>query len=61
MADYEIHSEPRSGHWVAWVKAISSQKPAGEVILVGQTQQEAEANARWWGERLDVDPTLTRS
>ena len=62
MADYEIHSEPSHGHWVAWVKASSGgQKPVGEVILVGQTQEEAEANARRWGERLDNDPTLLRS
>ena len=61
MADYEIYSEPRYGHWVAWVKPNSGQKPVGEVILVGQTQEEAEANARRWGERLDNDPTLSRS
>jgi hypothetical protein len=61
VADYEIHSEPRSAHWVAWVKGSADQKPAGDVILVGQTQQEAEANARRWAERLNADPALLRS
>jgi len=61
MADYEIHSEARSGHWVAWVTVAGSDKPAGHVVLVGQTQQEAEAKAGSWQERLDGDASLLRT
>ena len=61
MADYTLHSTPQSGHWRAWVTAGGSDKPAGNVILVGQTQQEAEANARQWQERLEADPALLRN
>ena len=48
---YQIHSEARGPHWVAWVTRGSETKPDRSVILVGETQQEAEANARTWAER----------
>ena len=60
-ADYRIHSEARAGHWVAWATSGSETKPAGAAILVGQTQQEAEANAGRWIERLKSDPDLLRA
>ena len=60
-ATYEIHSEARGGHWVAWATRHAEAKPAGAAILVGQTQQEAEANAALWVDRLDADPNLLRS
>ena len=58
--DYQIHSEPRGGHWVAWVTAGGETKPAGAVTLVGQTREEAEANASEWASRLNADPLLLR-
>ena len=58
--EYGIHSEPRSGHWVAWAVAGGDARPAGAVILVGQTQEEAEANAARWIERLAGEPGLLR-
>ena len=61
MSNYTIHSEPRAGHWVAWATAPGESKPAGAVILPGQTQQEAEEKAHEWAERLTADPTLLRS
>ena len=60
MADYTVRSKPTSGHWTAWVTAGGSDQPAGYVILVGQTQQEAETHARLWQERLEADPSLLR-
>ncbi len=57
---YDVHSEPSGGHWVAWVTARGDTQPAGAAILVGQTQPEAEANARRWAQRLDDDPRLQR-
>ena len=59
-ASYKIHSEARGGHWVAWATRNAEEKPAGAAILVGQTQQEAEAHAALWVERLDRDPGLLR-
>jgi hypothetical protein len=61
MADYTVQSKPTGGHWTAWVTASGSDKPAGHVILVGQTQQEAETHARQWQDRIEADPTLLRS
>ena len=61
MSDYTIHSEPRAGHWVAWAVAPGESRPAGAVILPGQTRQEAEANARHWIERFTADPRLLLS
>ena len=58
---YQIHSRPSGGHWVAWVTVGDDIRPAGAAIIVGQTQEEAEANARSWAERLDDDPRLLRA
>jgi hypothetical protein len=46
----EIRSEARGAHWVAWVSRQGA-KPDRSVIVVGQTQEEAEAHARVWAER----------
>jgi hypothetical protein len=46
----EIRSEARGPHWIAWV-ADSAGKPAGSIVIVGQTREEAEANAREWAKR----------
>ena len=59
--EYGIHSEPRAGHWVAWAISGDDSRPAGSVILVGQTQEEAEANAARWIERLAEEPGLLRA
>jgi hypothetical protein len=48
---YEIHSEARGSHWIAWVSRDGDPKPHRSVVLVGQTQDEAIANARKWAER----------
>ena len=46
---------------VAWVIAPGGTTPAGAVTLVGQTQDEAEANAQQWADRLNEDPRLLRA
>jgi len=58
--EYQVHSEPRGGHWTAWVTIENQTKPAGSVLLVGQTKDEAEMNAHSWGGRLDHDSSLLR-
>jgi hypothetical protein len=44
----EIRSEARGPHWIAWVSRNGDPKPHRSVVLIGQTQAEAEANARRW-------------
>ncbi len=56
--DYSIQSEARAGHWVAWVTEPGTSTPVGSVLLPGQTQEEAEANARQWMERISADASL---
>ena len=48
---YELHSEARGSHWIAWVTRDGDPKPQGAVVLVGQTQDQALANARLWAEK----------
>ena len=60
ITNYEIHSELRGGHWVAWVSPTGANAPAGAVTLVGQTREEAEANASQWAKRITEDPKLVR-
>jgi hypothetical protein len=45
---FEVHSEARGPHWVAWLTRGSDQKPVGDVIIVGGTREEAESRARAW-------------
>ena len=47
---YEIHSEARGPHWIAWVSRGGDSKPERSVVFVGRTQEEAEARARLWAE-----------
>ena len=49
-ASYEIKSELRGGHWVAWVVRIPGGKPDQSILLVGRTQGEAEQRARDWAD-----------
>lgn len=48
---FEIRSEAHGPHWVAWLARTNDGKPERSVLLVGETQEEAEANARRWAER----------
>jgi hypothetical protein len=47
---YEVHSEARGAHWVAWITRGGNVKPERSVIVVGATQAEAEAAARQWAD-----------
>lgn len=48
---FEIRSEARGPHWVAWITRAADGQPERSVLLVGQTQAEAETRARLWAER----------
>ena len=50
--NFEIRSEARGPHWVAWVTQGGDNKPVGSAVLVGQTREEAEGRARRWAEGL---------
>ena len=50
-ASYQIHSEARGPHWTAWVSRDGSGKPHQSIVLVGETQEVAERNARKWAEQ----------
>ena len=52
MTSYEVHSEARGPHWVAWITRAGSTKPERSVLVVGATQAEAEASAKQWAESL---------
>jgi hypothetical protein len=47
---YEIHSEARGAHWVAWITRGAGTKPERSVLVVGATQADAEASAKQWAE-----------
>jgi hypothetical protein len=48
---YEIHSEARGPHWIAWISRDGSGKPDRAIVLIGATREQAEANARGWAEQ----------
>jgi hypothetical protein len=51
QGSYQIHSEARGPHWIAWITRGAETKPDRSVVLIGETQAEAEANARRWAEQ----------
>jgi len=48
---YQIRSEAHGLHWIAWISRDASGQPDRSIVLVGQTQEEAEARARAWAEQ----------
>ncbi len=59
--DFDIKTESRGAHWIAWVTWGASDKPLDSVILVGQTRDEAKSRACTWADKLAADPVLLRS
>ena len=48
---YQIHSEPRGPHWIAWVSRDGSGKPDRSVILIAETREKPEERARRWADQ----------
>jgi hypothetical protein len=48
---YEVHSEARGPHWIAWISRDGSGQPDRSIVLVAATREEAESRARAWAER----------
>ncbi len=49
QAAFEVHSEARGPHWVAWITPPGGAGPYRSVLVVGASQEEAESRARKWG------------
>jgi len=51
---FEIHGEAHGPHWIAWLTRSGSDKPERSIVLVGETQAEAETRARRWAESSEL-------
>ena len=49
---YQVHSEARGPHWIAWITRGTDQKPERSVVVVAETQALAEAKVRQWAEQF---------
>ncbi len=47
---FTLHSEARGPHWIAWLTRNQETRPLRDVVLIGETRQEAETRARRWVE-----------
>jgi hypothetical protein len=50
-AGYQIHSEARGPHWIAWVTRDGATAPERSIVLIAASQKEAEERARRWAEQ----------
>jgi hypothetical protein len=48
---YQVHSEARGPHWIAWISRDGTGKPERSIVLVAESREKAEANARRWAEQ----------
>ena len=45
---FTVHSEARGPHWVAWMSSGADARPVRDVIVVGETREEAETRVKTW-------------
>ena len=57
-AVFDVRSAAKGAHWIAWVVRSGHDTPEGSVVLVGQTQEEAETRARQWAENWAVSSNV---
>jgi hypothetical protein len=48
---YQIHTEARGPHWIAWITRGGESKPNRSIVLVAASEAEAEERARRWAEQ----------
>jgi hypothetical protein len=48
---YQIHTEARGPHWIAWITRGAATTPDRSVVLVAATEQEARERAERWAEQ----------
>ena len=51
IGSYQIHTEARGPHWVAWITTGTDPKPYSSVLLIAASQGEAEARAKAWADQ----------
>ena len=51
LGSYQIHTEARGPHWVAWITTDADTKPYRSVLLIAASQEEAEARAKAWADQ----------
>jgi hypothetical protein len=51
IGSYQIHTEARGPHWVAWITIGTETKPYRSVLLIAASQEEAEARAKAWADQ----------
>jgi hypothetical protein len=51
---FEVHSEARGPHWVAWITQAGLKGPYQSILLVGASREEAETRAREWSVKLST-------
>jgi hypothetical protein len=51
---FQVHSEARGPHWVAWITRTGDTGPYRSVLLVAASQEEAETRARKWGAEVSA-------
>lgn len=49
---FQVHSEARGPHWVAWITRPGETGPYRSVLVVGASREEAESRAREWGDGM---------
>jgi hypothetical protein len=49
---FEIRSEARGPHWVAWLSRPGETTPYQSILVVGATRDEAQAKARDYATRI---------
>jgi hypothetical protein len=45
---FSLRSEASGPHWIAWLTRDPEPRPVRDVVLVGETREEAESRARTW-------------
>jgi hypothetical protein len=50
--EFEVRSEARGPHWIAWLIRDGVATPVNAVVLVGETRGEAETRAREYAQKL---------
>lgn len=46
--NWQVHSELRGHHWVAWLTEGNDARAVQSVLMVGRTKDEAEEHLRAW-------------
>jgi hypothetical protein len=54
QAAFEVQSEARGPHWVAWLTRPGAPGPYRSVLVVGASREEAESRARKWAESVQA-------